>query len=66
MSIRTPALEEQMVRKALGLEVGASQGSLRVFRKISPLWKPGEVTGRRHAKGGFFPGISVDGTSDAL
>lgn len=63
---RTPALEEKMVRKALGLEVGASQVSLGVFRKISALWKPGEVNGRRNVKGEIFSGIYVDGMSDPL
>lgn len=66
MSVRTPALEEQLVRNAWGLEVGASHGALRVFKEIFLLWKPGEVTGRRLAKGELFPGISVDIISDPL
>lgn len=34
------SIEEKLVKEALELEVGASEGSLGVPRKSSPLWNP--------------------------
>lgn len=63
VSGRTPTLEEKLVRKASGSEVGASQGSLRVSDR-SPCCG-NQATGRRQATE-VVPGISVDSISDPL